>query len=138
MFINWICHTGSDFLETRKEILKTNILNQFLSTTSPVKIVFSSSEFTEVFLYSKSLCEMFVLKLSFIQISLNRNMKNYIDQLSLYKSGIRLGKFYLCSVCVVYNDVNFLFHKHWDLIKLDEIYYFCLALFSCSYGESLN
>ena len=52
---------------------------------------------------------MFVLKLSFIQISLNYNMKNYIDQLFLlYKSGIRLGKFYLCSVCDVYNDVNLL------------------------------
>ena len=39
---------------------------------------------------------MFVLKLYFIQISLNYNMKNYIDQLSLYNSGIELGKFYLC------------------------------------------
>ena len=44
------------------EIIKTNVANVFLSTKSPFEFVHSRCGFTKVILYSKSWCEMFLLK----------------------------------------------------------------------------
>ena len=51
----------------KSEIFKINVANRFLSTKSPFEIMFLRCEFTKVILYSKSWCEIFVLKLSCIQ-----------------------------------------------------------------------
>ena len=44
------------------EIVKTTVINRVLSTKSPYEFEFFCCEFTKVILYSKSWCEMYVLK----------------------------------------------------------------------------
>ena len=52
------------------EIFKTYVSNQFLSTKSTVNLCFQCCELTKVIVQLKSLCKMFVLKLSGMHKSL--------------------------------------------------------------------
>ena len=51
---------------------KMNMQNRFLNTKSSFELVCSCCEFTKVILWSKSWCEMFILKFSGIQIFLSK------------------------------------------------------------------
>ena len=107
------------------EIFKISISNRLLSTKSPFEFLFLNWEFTKVILWSKSWCEMFVLKHSGIQISFISKFK--IDDLMFVSLKTRQIVFIRTKVNILTYKSDLLWYLKFLNVYLYNVLY-CVSL----------